>query len=143
MGPITAMGRAVDGGRTHESASMPLARRWTSTDRGVMTNRSNCAVRLPRPVHSCRLQRTWYSRQCGADACDSESIDAILGLDTLDPCALQDGAKIRAHYAALIDVNPELASILSATGMAVVSGIPLIGVIRSLIAHHSPPVGDC
>jgi hypothetical protein len=27
--------------------------------------------------------------------------------------------------------------------MAVVSGIPLIGVIRSLIAHHSPPVGDC
>ncbi len=23
-------------------------------------------------VHSCRLQRTWYSRQCGADACDTE-----------------------------------------------------------------------
>jgi YD repeat-containing protein len=24
------------------------------------------------PVHSCRLQRTWYSRRCGADACDTE-----------------------------------------------------------------------
>ena len=24
------------------------------------------------PVHSCRLQRTWYLRRCGADACDTE-----------------------------------------------------------------------
>lgn len=24
------------------------------------------------PVLSCRLQRTWYSRRCGADACDTE-----------------------------------------------------------------------
>jgi len=35
-----------------------------------MTERERWELRGP--VHSCRLQRTWYSRQCGADACDTE-----------------------------------------------------------------------
>ena len=35
-----------------------------------MTQRERCGLRGP--VHICRLQRTWYSRRCGADKCETE-----------------------------------------------------------------------
>ncbi len=35
-----------------------------------MTERERWGLRGP--VHTCRLQRTWYWRRCGADACDTE-----------------------------------------------------------------------
>lgn len=35
-----------------------------------MTERDRWGLRGP--VHACQVQRTWYSRRCGADACETE-----------------------------------------------------------------------
>src|SRR5688500_863858 len=35
-----------------------------------MTDRDRWELRGP--VQSCRLHRTWYARQCGADRCDTD-----------------------------------------------------------------------
>jgi YD repeat-containing protein len=44
-----------------------------------MTERERWALRGP--VHTCRLQRTWYSRKCGAEACETEERGDITSLE--------------------------------------------------------------
>lgn len=44
-----------------------------------MTEREAWGLRGP--VRACRLQRTWYSRQCGADACEIEERSDVTTLE--------------------------------------------------------------
>jgi hypothetical protein len=45
------------------------------TDRGGWSLRG--------PVHICQISRTWYSRQCGADTCETEERSEITNLEFL------------------------------------------------------------
>ena len=56
-----------------------------------MTDRERWALRGP--VHSCRLERTWYSRRCGADTCETEERGDITKLEFRS-----DGALARRWY---------------------------------------------
>jgi YD repeat-containing protein len=44
-----------------------------------MTERDRWGLRGP--VHACRLQRTWYSRRCGPDECETEERSDITALE--------------------------------------------------------------
>ena len=44
-----------------------------------MTDRDGWKLRGP--VRSCRLQRTWYARRCGADACESDERNDVTNLE--------------------------------------------------------------
>ena len=44
-----------------------------------MTERERWGLRGP--VHVCRLERTWYSRRCGADACETEERSDVTTLE--------------------------------------------------------------
>jgi hypothetical protein len=48
-------------------------------NRTSMTERDRWGLRGP--VHTCRLQRTWYSRRCGAEACETEERSDITTLE--------------------------------------------------------------
>ncbi|MFN0107002.1 MAG: hypothetical protein ACKV2U_33520 [Bryobacteraceae bacterium] len=68
-----------------------------------MTDRDIYALRGP--VRTCRLQRTWYSRQCGPDACETEERTDITDLEFRPDGSLArrchvnpDGSKWNANY---------------------------------------------
>ena len=56
---------------------------WTgalfSATLGSMTERDRWGLRGP--VRTCRLQRTWYSRRCVGDACETEERSDITTLE--------------------------------------------------------------